>query len=543
MGYLLEVLVEELFLSFAPGETQNKPKPFQRTLSLAIAALAARLTYNGSKSEHTATANSNNSNNNNNNSNNNNNNNNNTILQTLSFPFLSNLSHPQSALSLLSLLSALPVALFSPSPTKLSIHPLFVRSQLSYFEDEATGQAHVLELLRTVAKAFNSTREVLNQIIQAAEQFATFVAPSNTFVRTMVPVAIELLKPNEENVEAEMYATESKTTTFGFLVAVFEHESSNKDTTPSILAMEVAVDSLSALLLQSSPTFDKLTSPSHVICAASTKILSPLYNNHSNNVLFEKLLNLLCAVTAPPPQGSSLDYCVNESADLTFEPILALSTTIIKSSFENVLFPDSTKLLSQAAWNLAVLHSYPQGYFDQEELNEEADGELEDVRNMVREVVRQVGSINLATETFLANCRNVIQENDPVKIEAAVHVFSALAKSVLKIVDPKNNSSGSVKSNLPLMESAVSTLSILLTKCLQSFEGGSAANKQAHSSLLPITRTLNLACASYAPFLFSFFSAKIRPNVKPELLEAVRQVIGRAVEFGLASCVIYPEVS
>ena len=55
---------------------------------------------------------------------------------------------------------------------------------------------------------------------------------------------------------------------------------------------------------------------------------------------------------------------------------------------------------------------YDEDYFELSELDEEIDGELEETRNMVREVVRQVGICDNAVELFMDKCQKVIHENN-----------------------------------------------------------------------------------------------------------------------------------
>ena len=83
------------------------------------------------------------------------------------------------------------------------------------------------------------------------------------------------------------------------------------------------------------------------------------------------------------------------------------------------------------------------------------------------------------------------------------------------------------------------TTKLLLTTCISSLNDSDIINNK----ILHITRTMNLAATSYAPFMFSFFSAKHRSRTNPETLNLVRQVISQCLDFACLTCTLFPEHS
>ena len=343
-------------------------------------------------------------------------------------------------LTLLSLLSSLFTVLFSSSPKKLSIHPLFIKGQLAYFSSPA-GQSSVVSVLQSasahIPPGTPSESAIYHSIITVATELSAHLPATPTLITSMLPLSTGVLT----SPSSPPHLTAS---VISFLITVFEYpDGGGKDTGISIDTMSHVLGPLIQKFRSTEevpgggdPNFDDDDDepgggPIHCITSGSVKVLPALYSSSSSPDLYSSLLSVLVSITTSPAHSP-----------LTYSPLLALSAAVQNSPPTNPFLPPTVHHLTAACWNLSLTCEYTtspncnsSSYFHPPaNLDLEIDQDVEHTRNAVRDIVRQVGLCDGATEMLLDKCLSSAggSQPDPRSSGASVHVFSALAKSVLR---------------------------------------------------------------------------------------------------------------
>ena len=226
---------------------------------------------------------------------------------------------------------------------------------------------------------------------------------------------------------------------------------------------------------------------------------------------------------------------------LSLDPLSALrqcAADIIstEAALDPVLEPLYVHYMSQCAWSLAEWCSYPVGYF--KDMGAPSDEELEFERNDIRDLLRSIASSEDGGSTssvslsrrphatalsilgdLLKTCSNTLHESarrgEPMS-EPVVHTLSALAKPLnhlAKFYAIEHDDSASF-----LLYGAIELLTLINDSVLDMF----SSDNVNEATVLTISRTANIAVASFSPMLASL-------NQCGRHCEAQQAVLNRAI--------------
>ena len=254
---------------------------------------------------------------------------------------------------------------------------------------------------------------------------------------------------------------------------------------------------------------------------------------------------------------------------LAYEPLYTLHTVLVDVWTDDAAFQMQTDVsgvenvvvdhIYHCAINLASACDFPTHYF--EYLCTESDADLEIERNDVRDLLRTVSgwtnessrggttdypsniSIRILSH-LIDSCKDSIvnaQQRQGIIPETVVHAFSALAKPINHLskcfLKQQQDSATNTTTATATRQILLTALHVLLEVNRYVVDAFQHSTLPSHL-LLPISRTINIGNASFAPFLAAVSSI---PDV--DLTDGVQQVLDRMILGSILSLEQIPELA